>query len=358
MKQSELRHYAPLYTAARYYGADRILLEWLGEKYRVLPLLLPHGVEFPGQFQEPGDIRRIEPIYWATNRDLHNKAVHIKPSVLLPHPLLLSPAFARSETAKRSGALIVGAPPGQTNDRNMLACLRDHGVNDGTILIKRRTGWEGSEKFWRAQGYRTTTFGDPFEVTYDDMAMVFSSYEEVLSTTVSSAVFFAAACGAKVTLLRGCSFEAYELLDVTKLIVPHNPEGCDWINRFANAAAGEQRKLALEMLGDGLSNKERVRAELSKALEALQQPLFLDNPRYPKMLMYVQAWLAMKLGRSGLASIRPSLLFRAFSKPKIGVLTMKNIDFYLDGPSPQTYSLTPIRYRRGATEPGHAIDPY
>lgn len=358
MKQSELLHFAPLYTASRYYGAGKILLDWLGEKDLVLPLTLPHGVEFPGQYREPTDVRRMEPIYWARNLDLHQAASRIKPSLLLPHPLLLSSAFAVSEKTKRSGILIIGTPPGRTNDMNLLRSLQSHGLKQGTILVKRRMGWECSAQFWKEQGYTTKVFGDPFCITYNEMAKTFSSYEQVVSTTISTAIFFAAACGATIKLLRDSAFQAYELLSVEKIIAPYNFAASAWLRRFVTADKAEQRELALSILGNDLIDKKRIRSELIKTIEELQQPLFIDHHSYPKIFTYFQAWAAIRLGRPRLATMRLSSAFKVFSKPKVGILTTKDIDFHLDGPSPSTHSLLPVPFRRGITEPGHAVDPY
>lgn len=358
MKQSELLHFAPLYTASRYYGAGKILLDWLDEKDLVLPLTLPHGVEFPGQYREPIDVRRMEPIYWAINRDLHQAASRIKPSLLLPHPLLLSPAFAESEKTTRSGILIIGTPPGRTNDINLLRSLQTHGLKQGTILVKRRRGWECSARFWQDQGYSTKVFGDPFSITYNDMAKTFSSYEQVVSTTISTAIFLAAACGTAIKLIKDSAFQAYELLNVEKIMAPHNFATSAWLRQFVTADKAEQGKLALSMLGNDLIDKKRIRSELIKTIGDIRQPLFIDHHSNSKMFTYFQAWAAIRLRRPRLATMRLSSALKLFSKPKVGILTTKDIDFHLDGPSPTTHSLIPVPFRRGITEPGHAVDPY
>lgn len=358
MKQSELRHFAPLYSASRYFGAGKILLDWLGEDFRVLPLMLPHGVEYPGQFHEPIDIRRIEPIYWATNARLHSQALRIKPSVLIPHPLLLSPTFQNIGKHTRSGVLIIGAPPGRRNDLAMLESLREHGIRKGTILIKHRLGWQGSQAFWESHGYRTTTFDDPFNSTYNRMAKIFSGFDEIVSTTISSTLYFGAACGVKITLLRGCVYQAYELVMVNELMDLDNLESRSWLNRFADADAAEQQAMALEILGGDLRDRDRVREDLNAAIGQLEYPLFLSNPRYPRFLASTQAHLAIALDRPGIASICLPSFSKLWRGNEVGVLTMKLIDFSLDGPSPDNWSLKPVRYRRGLTEPGLAVDPY
>lgn len=358
MRQSQLNPFAALYSAARYYGARDILLAWLGRDHMVLPLLLPHGVEFPGQFAEPGDIRRLEPVYWATNRALHHKALTFKPSVLIPHPLLLCDEFRSGQRQVRKGRLIVGAPPGHSNDSKVLNALKSRGIDSGTVLIKRRMGWKGSEGFWRTHGFETLVFGHPATTTYSKMAVAFSSFEEVISTTMSSAVFFGAACGAKATLIRQCEYQAYELLSVTNLLDGDHGSGRAWIGHFAQAGIAEQRDLALDMLGADLADRKTVARDLDEAIAALQEPFDFSELRYSKRVAYLQAKLAILVGREGLASLRPSSIKRLFARPEVGVLTMKTIDYFIDGASPDTFALERVPYRRGITEPGMALDAY
>lgn len=358
MKQSQLVPYAPLYRAALYYGAGGILAEWLGTNDMVLPLLLPHGVEIPGQYQEASDVRGMEPIYWAINAELHEKAKRVKPSILIPHPFLLSPAYARRDAVERAGVLIIGAPPGRVNDRNVLESLKQNGFDSGTVLVKRRVGWQGSERFWESQGFETRTFGDPFEFTYNDMAEALTRYDHVVSTTPSTAAIFAAACGARVTLLRGCALTAYELLGVTEIMHNRVPEASAWLQDFAQSDRDKQRALALALLGDSYRDRERIVAELHAAIAGLDHPLYVENGYYPAFLARLQADLAIWLGKPRLASIRPGSMLRALRKPKVGVMMIKENDYYFEGPSPDTFTLTPTPYRRGVTEPGVAIDPY
>lgn len=358
MKQSQLMPYAPLYRAARYYGADTILLNWLGWEDLVLPMLLPHGVEIPGQYIEAADVRGMEPIYWAINSELFERASRIKPAILIPHPFVLSPAFVRRGARTGSETLIIGAPPGCTNDKNMLQALRDHGIVDGTMLVKRRSGWEASADFWHDNGYRTTTFGEPFDFSYDDMAQALAAYDHVVSTTASTAAFFAAACGAKVTLIKGCAFEAYELLSVTKIMQRQVPEASAWLTRFAAAESAEQNVLALKLLGHEHMDRERIQSELATAIGDLERPLYVESTYYPEFAAYLQAKLAIRLGKPRLASLRPANVWRALARAEVGIMTVKEIDYYIDGPSPESFVLDPVPYRRGITEPGVAVDPY
>ena len=358
MKQSQLKPYAPLYRAARYYGATHILSQWLGTDDEVLPLLLPHGVEIPAQYEEPADIHGLEPIYWATNRELFARASKIKRSVLIPHPYLLSPAFTAGARMAKKGTLIIGVPPGRGNDHNMLEALRAEGFTSGTVLVKRRVGWEGSQTFWRENGYDTISFGEPFAFTYNDMAEELSRYEHVVSTTASTAAFFASASGAMITLVRGCALKAYELMSITSIMQNEVPEATAWLRQFTRADREGQRELTLKLLGADHMDRDRVSEDLSQAIAALEHPLEWGNSSYPIMLADLQARLAVLVDKPGLASLRPANLLQILARPKVGVMTMRENDYYLDGPSPETFELKPVPYRRGITEPGFPIDPY
>lgn len=51
-------------------------------------------------------------------------------------------------------------------------------------------------------------------------------------------------------------------------------------------------------------------------------------------------------------------MLRALRQPNVGIMMVKENDYYFEGPSSDTFTLTPAPYRRGTTQPGVAIDPY
>lgn len=85
----KFNQFSRIYKSAPQMGAGKILNSALNlPAVSAVPLSLSHGVDFGHCFQ-PLDINLIEPIHWSYNHNIHQEALHLKPSVCLPHPWLL-----------------------------------------------------------------------------------------------------------------------------------------------------------------------------------------------------------------------------------------------------------------------------
>lgn len=353
MRSAELARFEPLYRAARYYGAGDILRRHLGvgADY-VVPLSLCHGVDF-GQSREPCDVHGVEPIYWACHADMHDRAKRIKPSVAIPHPFLL----AAEAGLKTEQLLVIGPPPGQDNDRRLLSALRAEGIAGGSILVKKRFGWQGSNAFWSENGFVPLTLGDPATYTYADMARFFGRFREVVGCTVSSAVVFAAAIGADVHLLRNYHFTAYELLSAEHIL----DTGTDMARQFILTLVGGDQEAKVRasrsFLGAELDATPReMRAAIEEAIATLQMPVYFQE-RLPRLAAWLLQEAALRLDRPGLIAtpLRDRL---RYGRPRVGVMRMNEVDFWINGKNGANYSITRMPFVPGVTVPGNPPDPY
>lgn len=356
MKHSTLRRYARLYRAASHYGADKILRRHLGVgEHFPLPLGLGHGVDF-GQSRLPCDLHGIEPIYWACNADMHAVAQPHKPSVAIPHPLLL--AAADHERGERQGTLIVGPPPGRENDGRLLRSLEGLGIEGGTILVKRRPGWESSMAFWRSQGYDAAIFGEPFATTYREMVDLFSRFERVVGCTVSSAVVFAAALGARATLLRDYSFVAYEQAKAEEMLAPPTGPGREFVALLAGENDSLKTARSRTLLGSELdSSPPLIRENIERAVAELRMPFNFPR-RYLLPLRYLLQEAALLLDRPGIIETPLRERRKRTSAELVAILEMNEVDYWLNGRNNENLRFSPTPYVRGTTIPGNSPDSY
>lgn len=356
MRHTALARYSPLYRASRYYGADKILRRHLGvgEDY-VLPLGLCHGVDF-GHLSEPGDVRSPEPLYWAYNHDLLVEARDIKPAVAIPHPFLL--AANQGSVDQKADILVVGPPPGRENDRRLLEALDRLGVQCADILVKRRVGWEGSGQFWQSNGFRPVSLNEPQLATYDDMVDLFGSYRHVIGCTVSSAIIFAAALGARITLLKDYLYSAYEVSGYDEMLPTDLTRARRFVGTLTDGTDEAKHSAARSILGSDLDHRPaRIRAELEEAIRKLDDPVYV-SPGDPMPIRWLLREAALLLGRPGIVSTPWRERLKRSRTGRIGIMKMNEVDYWLNGRTKDNFSLRPCAFVPGATEPGNAVDPY
>lgn len=215
--------YKGMYRSMLRMDAAGIVLQYLSlDPHLPLPFSLAHGV-WPYGIKEAQNSTDVEPLHWSFNDSIHN-SVLLKKSLLLPHPWLL---LARKEFCKNrlikpiqnKRCLLIGLPPSAVNDELLYASIIRNRIDIDSILVKPRTfNLEASKFFWRDKGIEPLVAG-----SYSDLYLILSHYDSICCPNFSSVIFFAAAIGLRIRLLRDVPLYGYDG-------VPEESHGKDWIS--------------------------------------------------------------------------------------------------------------------------------
>lgn len=176
-----------------------------------LPFSLAHGV-WPYGVKGAQNSTDVEPLHWSFN-DLIHDTVFFKKSLLLPHPWLLLSSINsdRNRLIKARQAnrcLLIGLPPSRVNDEALYASILRKHINIDSILIKPRgLNVEASKAFWKDKGIQPV-----LATSYRDLFVLLNRCEGIYCPSFSSIIFFAAAIGLRIHLLRDVPMYAYDLI--------------------------------------------------------------------------------------------------------------------------------------------------
>lgn len=357
MKQSELKRYERFYENARHLNVDDLLRRVLGlPSDFIIPMNVAHGIDF-GFSLEGYDVHRQEPIYWATNERSAELARRIKPVFRAPHPFLLA-AEGRTPS-KGEGVLVVGPPPGLENDRNLLDIMaHSYDPVSTTILIKPHRDAANSVRFWQRAGFSTVSFRDAAGTGYDAMVDTLARYEMIVSATVSSVIFFGAALGKRIKLLRGYRCRGYEGLNVHKVINYGAIEAQRNIRRLDSSDTAEATAHAREILGIGYRvTSVEMRSQLLELIDNLTLPFYVRH-RLPQFAQRMIIAGAVRAERPSLLRTSLSDFLHGRLTRNVLILDVDEVDLWLNGPSSNNPKFGKVRYIKGLREPGMAIVPY
>lgn len=356
MKMEELRRFEPLFKYARHLGADAALRRHLGvpDDY-LIPLTVPHGVDFG--FSKVGyDVYSVEPIYWATNPHSYDLAIRVKPTVRIPHPFLL--AARGVEVPKGEGTLVVGPPPGPTNDRNLAELMKGYDPTTTTILVKPHLNYHKSAAFWGGLGFATVSLADEGPPSYDGMVRLFSRYERFVGCTVSSAIFFAAALGKPITLMRGFVYGAYEAIHIHSVMDFRSARAAAVVRELHDGTVEQTTALARRLLGSEFDmTPSTIRESIEREVAALEWPLF-SRTRYPRILRRYFEDVACKFDRPGLFSRSYPEVIKARLRPDVFIVDLDEVSLWLDGANDRNLRFSRTKYIKGLRDPGVATDSY
>lgn len=355
MNPSRLRRHQSLYASSLYMGAAPILRQFLGLSHDApVALSLSHGVDC-AQYRNALDVEAIEPLHWSYNRDIHETALRVKPSVMAPHPWAIVTEGRRSAPGR--GVLLVGPPPSRKNDEKLFKLIERESLSDWTVLVKARGEYKGSIRFWEERGLKTITGGAPDDTFYQRLHTMFAGFDTFVGCSFSSALVFAASIGKKVTLLRDYRWETYEASNFLSEIWLESPRARSIVRVFADGTDEEKTALAAEILGfDMLARPDQVRRDLDSAVRSLRRAFHhhRDNP-LPYKLREI---LTVASRKQGFLRYSTSEILTLLKRKQVCVLRMNDIDAWLNGRSEANCSLTPIAFRKGVTQPGWAPSGY
>jgi hypothetical protein len=358
--EQKLRSYnkfKKLYNSAEQMGAASILRQYIGICGDLaLPLSISHGVDM-NHCKTAMDIDSIEPIHWSYNKSIHMRTSKIKESVQIPHPWLLLSAFS-TEIPKGRGVLVIGPPPSKRNDERLLVAMKEHGYSDFDVLIKQRGNTESSREFWSRMGVGVRTAGDSDERFYRRLFDIIGGYEIIVAGTLSSAIFFASTMGKKCRLLEGYRYESYETENFLNIVDFTTPSARHFLLLIRNIQDEEAREYAKDLLGWGINcSPLDCLTELLRAIERNDIPLHHGH-KSTRAGAKIAAAVALKLGRKGLIRHGIVGMLKQHLINRVSMISIDEIDVWLNGINSKNFSCKRIPYRKGITEPGWAPDDY
>jgi hypothetical protein len=355
MEIDALRKYNHLYNASCKMGSSRILREYLGlNDIFPIPLSISHGVDFNHCF-EAMDVRAIEPIHWSYNDVVHRRALTVKASLKLPHPWLL---LRMGRTPLRgTGALVIGPPPGDSNDLGLLSCLNDHGINNYSILIKHKEGVSSSILFWQRNGTNVECAGREDDLFYNRLFCIMEKYECVISGTLSSALIFASAIGKKCRVLENYSCSGYDVANYLNKVTFRSKLAVRFLKLVVGKRDFEASRLAEEVLGMALVKPhDELRRDLLSCIEHIGEPFHFGSS-VGKLERRIICMLSVFAVPTGLISygLLGGLKRRLIDSKRVSEITMNEIDIWLNGINKSNFHCQEVRYVKGVTIPGNAI---
>lgn len=355
MDPRRLERFRRLYTSADTMGSGKILRAHLSlDPDALLPLSISHGVDM-NHCSRAMDVDSPEPIHWSYNAAVHARASRAKASVLLPHPWLML-MEARRPSAAGSGTLVIGPPPGSSNDRNLLTSLARRGLTGFDVLVKQRGEIADSASFWEREGIRARTAGARDTGFYERLFSILESYECIVGCTLSSALFFGAALGRKCVVLTDYSYSAYETPDYLNQTDFAAPTARSFVRLLRDEDHARASALALEVLGGGLAgDKASFRASLLEAVAKVEHPVHHASGSN-RLVRALGEALALRTGKSGLITSKPWDLLLRRMRSQVCMITLNEIDMWVNGVTPANFRARQVAYVPRLTEPGWAVD--
>ena len=336
-------------------GAGKILREYLSlPADSILPLSIAHGVDM-NHCATAMDAHGVEPLHWSYNETIHRRASAIKKSVLMPHPWLML-LERRPRTPHGSGTLVIGPPPGSSNDRALLKSLAARGVTDFDVLVKQRGQASESPAFWARNGIRTTTAAAQDAGFYERLFSILDTYETIVGCTLSSALFFGASLGKKCLVLTDYFYSAYETPDYLAQTDFTSPTARRFVRLLKQENHGEAGRLAKQVLGADLQgDPSALRASLLQAIGDLCHPIHHQGSNVG-LVRRAAELVALRTGKMSLITHGPAHVLLRHMRNRVCVIRLNEIDMWLHGVSPVNFDVQHVRYVSQATEPGWAVD--
>lgn len=335
-------------------GADRIFNQWVGlDPDSVVPLSIAHGVDF-SHWTEPVDIEKVEPIHWAYNREILSRSTTHKPSILAPHPLMM--LGEQPAPAENLGTLVIAAPPGPENDKNLYCSLK-HLKGPISILVKPRGNFNASIEYWKRQGFNALTAGQEGPEFYQNLHRILSGANRVVGCNFSSALVFASALGKEVELLSNYWHHTY--LKKFGHVDYVNPAVREIVVTFLHRGINEAKRVSRRLLGvDAQPDRMLVRNSYLEAIDRLRLPLhFSKSHGWLHRLLYGE--IARLTGRTGAVNyfwrgLREEVFGRDLYATRINEIAL-----WETGDAATYFQQAPrARYQRARTEWGLAVEAY
>lgn len=360
LNKNTLSNYSLFYGLSKRNGVNHIFNEYMGfDRKNTVPVGISHGIDFEHCYS-PMDVYGFEPIHWAYNKRIFEKSKNIKPCLLMAHPWSI--VVDKHNLIEGNGTLLIGPPPGVSNDQLLYDKIKNNITSDWSILIKGEV--EGSMQFWREKGVNPISAGNNNNPKFFyDLFYLLSSYRYIVACTFSSAVIFAASIGKKISFVDGYKYSSYDSAEYLNIVNFESDYSRSVVSEFINADRMNVSKLAREILGfDMLTQKDRVKCDYFKLLRTIDSPVYskVEN----KVFLQLKTYLALKFSRPGLINKSIGDSFLLFNSKVLGdnkkvmVKTLDEISIWTNGRNKNNFNALLVPYKKNVTIPGGVVDKY
>jgi len=351
-KKLNLDKYRFFYKNSDYLGASKILKDFLSiDQNIVIPASVSHGVDFyHTHFAQ--DIDAIEPIHWSCRDDIDK----VKPFFVAPHPWTMNLSQSKYQS-NSSGSLIIGPPPSPENDHNLLKLLKKHSLLDSDILVKPKGNYLSSIKFWNDNGIQTRSAGSADENFYNRLLEILSNYKNIICPTLSSALFFAASIRKNIIVIPEYTYRVYENMNYLQEADGNSKKSQAIIETIVSGNAREISELSQFLLGfDYLAKKDKIKDEVLSLIANLEHPFQkYENNKIPYL---IREFLTIITSKQKIMRMDLKDYFELFLKGHVGIMTMSEFDFRLNGVNKHNFNLERVKFIPGKTEPGFGYQQY
>lgn len=354
MKVRDLYKYSKLYLSADSMGSSKILRRYLklADDFPI-PMSIAHGVDFQNS-NVPLDVGAIEPIHWSTSYSMYDLAKTIKPTLIVPHPWVILKK-ANGTTSGR-GTLVIGPPPGASNDIALYNSLQRSGIHSYDILLKSRGATGGSRKFWAEKGIQVVTAGSADQGFYERLYVLINGYSNIVGCTVSSALFFAASLGKSCSVLEDYQCSFYDVFDYLKQVKFNSLIGKNFVRALINEENQITFDIAESLLGAQFIGEEaEIKTRLFDSIEKLTYPVHHTGSRN-QLVRNATVKIALVTGKTGLLQNKPLDYFCKRISSRVSLININEVDIWLNGLNEKNFHAETVAYIRSYTEPGCAVD--
>lgn len=355
MRFEDLNQYKIFYGINNNKGVSDIFNNYMGlDSSNAVPLSISHGVDFEHCY-DAMDVYSPPPIHWAYNHRIYERSKKVKPTLLMPHPWSILIDQMKLKPGK--GTLVIGPPPGRSNDTKLYELIKNDIDSDWSILVKGKSGANQSIDYWKLRGVKPVTVGSNSNLSfYEDLLIILSEYENIIACTFSSALIFAASIEKNIFFLEGYSYKNYDVSNYLEKVNFRSSYSRFVVDTFVKSSKDTTSGLAKEILGFELLNqKKRIKEDYLNIISKLDSPVFCfsNNKNFFKIKLYLSKILSKPGG------INKSFKDYFFdNKKSIVEMEINEISVWLNGVNDQNFNCRTTRFVKGVTIPGTAVDKY
>jgi len=315
-----------------------VLKNYLGlETSDCIPIGITHGIDFGQSGNFAVEINLTTPMHWSYNQVIHNKAKTEKLSVKIPHPFLL--ISSQNIIKSGNGTLLIGPVPSKENDMRLKKILDSNNLHVDSILIKQKEmNTYDSIKFWKDININTVMIDK--SSLHLSLFNILNEFDNIIYTTFSSVVFFAAAIGKKCQLIRGYKYRGYAIND-------HAFEAIHFLKEIVEMDSVKLQSASLELLGGNLTfDRDVIMCNLNKSLDKIQRPVYTKHIKFNWLIILV-SWVFGKRGwlTKGVTVLKDN-------SKKVLFVEIDEIDVLLNGRNKSNLSCKEVKHIKGVNDPG------
>jgi hypothetical protein len=257
-----------------------------------------------------------------------------------------------------SGTLVIGAPPGPENDSRLLSAIRKLQGEQISILVKKCGNYKSSASFWEQNGIKAVFVNNKPNYFYKSLFHLLSGYANIVGCTFSSAIIFAAALGKHTDLIRDYRYRSYNIDNYLEHVNFSDPDARSFVKSFLIGNQSERERRALSMLGNDYSfDKKSTQNSYINAISRIALPVHAFN-NIPSPMRRMIFFFSMMLNRPGISKMNKIRFQQYIRLRRVPIIDMDELSIWKDGINERNFISTNVRYIKGITEPGFAVEQY